>query len=932
MTPERWERIGEIYHAALARAPHERLAFLDEACRGDTALRSEVESLLARAADASGFLETVAVEVMGRALAVEETTSWVGRRFGPYEIRSIVGAGGMGVVYRAHDTRLERDVAIKFLSPHVASDAGARDRLEREARLLATLNHPNVAAIHGVEEAGGVIGLVLEFVEGRTLADHAAPLDEALRIAKQIADALEAAHDKGIIHRDLKPANIKITPNGVVKVLDFGLAKAVADDRSGAADEDRRPTTRAGMILGTAAYMSPEQARGKPLDRRTDIWSFGCVLYQLIAHRAAFGGETATDCLVKVLESDPQWALLPHDTPDSIRRLLRRCLEKDVAARLRDIADGRLEIVEALSVPVRAKPVVMPAGQQFRWAAAIAALVVGGAALAVGFVAGRETAEPGVPVVSRVTFRQGNIGKARFTADGQGIVYSASWDGEPFRLYSTQLGSPQSRAIDLPAADLLAVSRQNQLAISMARPAVDGWEPQGTLAVTELAGGAPRELYSDVVGADWSPDGTSMALVRRAGNAARLEFPVGTVIHEAPLILPPRVSPDGQRVCFFAGPSYGELMVAERGGPARLLAADLVRGGHCAWTPDGREIWAEAGGGEMHTTLEAFDTKGGRRSVASYTGMAQIEDISADGKVLLTSGTLRYAAYGLESPESGERDLAVFDATRLFGLADDGRHVLLWDNSPAARNDRVFLRSVNGTPPVPLGPGAPAALTPDGVWAAAIGDGVSNERIRNKLTLYRTGAGTARTIDLPIAIEPIFASALGRSDWARRTYDFSTDGKRLLIPYGRAPERQPRVYVYDLSQHAMHAITAEGITGPAVLSPDGRHVAVNQKTGVVIYTVDTGEQHPLPGAPEFANVAAWRSDGRSLVVIEQRGVVARVFRHDVATGERAFVREIQAQASAGVTAFDVFVPRNGEAYAYATAVRLANVYVIDGLR
>ena len=192
-----------------------------------------------------------------------------------------------------------------------------------------------------------------------------ATMDEALRIAKQIADALEAAHDKGIIHRDLKPANIKITPNGVVKVLDFGLAKAIADDRSGAADEDRRATTRAGMILGTAAYMSPEQARGKPLDRRTDIWSFGCVLYELIAGRAAFGGETATDCLVKVLESDPQWALLPNDTPDSIRRLLRRCLEKDVAVRLRDIADGRLEIVEALSVPVSAKPVAMPAGQRF---------------------------------------------------------------------------------------------------------------------------------------------------------------------------------------------------------------------------------------------------------------------------------------------------------------------------------------------------------------------------------------------------------------------------------------------------------------------------------------------------------------------------------------------------------------------------------------
>ena len=275
MTSDRWERIAEIYHAAVALGPDERLSFLDAACGPDRELRLEVESLMARAADASGFLEATAIQLMGRALAHQET-SWVGRRFSHYEIRSIVGAGGMGEVYLAFDTRLKRDVAIKCLSPHVASDTDARTRLEREAQLLATLNHPNVAAIYGVEEAEGIIGLVLEFVEGRTLADYVAPMDEALRIVRQIADALEAAHEKGIIHRDLKPANIKITPNGVVKVLDFGLAKAVADDLPHAA-LGLRAATRTGAILGTAAYMSPEQARGKPLDRRTDIWSFGCV-------------------------------------------------------------------------------------------------------------------------------------------------------------------------------------------------------------------------------------------------------------------------------------------------------------------------------------------------------------------------------------------------------------------------------------------------------------------------------------------------------------------------------------------------------------------------------------------------------------------------------------------------------------------------------
>jgi hypothetical protein len=929
MTSPGWERIGEVYHAALALPSPERPAFLDDACRADSALRREVESLLARADDASGFLEGSALHLVGRALAEQVTVSWVGRRFGHYEIRGLIGAGGMGEVYLARDTRLERDVAIKCLSTAIASDTQARSRLEREARLLATLNHPNIAAIHGVEESDGVIGLVLEFVEGRTLVDHAVPLDEALRIARQIADALEAAHEEGIIHRDLKPANIKITAGGVVKVLDFGLAKAIDHNGSRAHSDSETGTTRAGMVLGTAAYMSPEQARGKPLDRRTDIWSFGCVLYELLARRAVFGADTPTDCLVKVLESEPDWSFLPNDTPESIRRLLKRCLQKDVAVRLRDIADARLEIVEALSTPSGAGAMAPPTRRRFRWVAAVAALVAGGIGLG-GYVAGRSTAPFGVGVVNRVTFRQGNVGKARFTADGKGIIYSAAWDGEPFRLYTTQLGGSQSRAIDLPGADLLALSKQNQLAISVGRPAVDGWEPQGTLAVAGLAGGAPRELYPDVIGADWSPDGSSMAIVRRVGEAARLEFPVGTVVHEAPVVLPPRVSPDGRRACFFAG--YGTLMVAERGGSARPVATDLMRGGHCAWTPDGREIWVESGGGEMHMSLEAFDTTGNRRTIASYTGMIQIEDIAVDGKVLLTAGTLRFSVSARPTPRSDERDLSVFDATRLYGLAADGQRVLLWDNSPAARNDRVFVRSVDGTPPVPLGPGAPAALTPDNAWGAAIGDGRSNERIRNKLTLYPTRAGTARTIDLPIEIEPTYSGTYGRTDWARRSYEFSTDGNRLLVPFGRVAGRQARVFVYDLSQRSAIPITAEGVTGPATMSPDGRSVAVNQNGGVMIYDVAGGEPRPLPGGPESGKVAAWSADGRSLLVIEQRDAMARVFRRDVATGARVLVQEIPAQASAGATAFDFLVSRNGETYAYATATRLANVYVIDGLR
>jgi hypothetical protein len=928
MRPAGWERVAEIYDAALARAADERAAFVADACGEDDDLRREVESLLSHASDASGFLETSALELAGRAIAARSPASMVGRRLGQYEIVSLIGAGGMGEVYQARDTRLQRDVAIKCLPTAVASDAESRARLEREARLLATLNHPNIAAIYGVEEADGVIGLVLEMVEGRTLAESAFTMRDALGVARQIADALEAAHDKGIIHRDLKPANVKVTSGGVVKVLDFGLAKAIGADSPPGAGDVTGGGTRAGMILGTAAYMSPEQTRGKPLDRRTDIWSFGCVLYELLANRAAFGAETASDCLVKVLESDPDWTALPRGTPEPIRRLLRRCLEKDVAIRLRDIGDARLDIVESLSSPVSSGGVPAPTRRRRRWAAIAGGLAVTAGTAVAGYFVGHGTASPPPGEMTRLTFRQGNIGKARFAPDGETVVYSAAWDGEPFRLYSTRLGSAQSRAIDFPPADLLALSRTGQLAVSLGRPAVDGWEPRGTLAVTKLAGGAPRELYADVVGADWTADGAAMALVRRVGSGARLEFPVGTTIHEAPLILPPRISPDGTRVCFF--PAYGELWVADRGGSARPLAALLGRGGHCAWSPDGREIWVESGGGAMHMTLEAVDLEGRRRTIASYTGMIQIEDIAADGKVLISAGELRFAAYG--GTDETERDLTVFDATRVFHLSADGRQVMLWDNSPGSQRDRVFVRNTDGSPPVPIGPGAAAAVSPDGKWAAVIGNGVTNERNRNKLTLLPTSVGTARTIDLPINLEPLGGDALGRPAWSRRTYDFSADGTRLLIPFGHADKRPPRVYVYDLPRNSMKPITPEGVTGPAALSPDGRYVAVNHPSRVVIHAVDDDGQRDLPGPPESGYVAAWAADGRSLFVVETAGDKARVFRREIATGKREFVRELRAQAPAGVTAFEVFVSRNGQAYAYGTSLRLANLYVIEGLR
>ncbi len=360
MTPERWQQVERVYHAALRSPAPERAGLLAKLCAGDDALRQEVETLLAQA-EATEFPDVPALAVAASALGAP-AASLVGRRIGVYSIQSLIGVGGMGEVYRARDTRLGRDVAIKVPRALFAADPERLRRLEREARLLAALNHPHIGAIYGFEQTDAVNGLVLELVEGPTLADRLAqagsqgpglPVDQALRVARQIAEALEAAHEKGIVHRDLKPANIKLTPDGTVKVLDFGLAKVAAVKTPDLAQSPTlsRGGTREGTIVGTAAYMSPEQARGQPVDKRTDIWAFGCVLYEMLTGRAAFARDTISDTTAAILEHEPDWQALPSGTPSKIGTLLERCLRKDARRRLRDIGDARIEIEEAGSEP-----------------------------------------------------------------------------------------------------------------------------------------------------------------------------------------------------------------------------------------------------------------------------------------------------------------------------------------------------------------------------------------------------------------------------------------------------------------------------------------------------------------------------------------------------------------------------------------------------
>ena len=445
----------------------------------------------------------------------------------------------MGQVYRARDPKLNRDVALKVLPAVFAADADRLVRFKREAQMLAALNHPNIAAIYGFEDAGSEHALVLELVDGPTLAEVIAggplPLDETLTIARQIADALEAAHDKGIIHRDLKPANIKIASHGPVKVLDFGLAK-VWEGAPGALLSGTPTVTSSqlgqGTILGTPAYMSPEQARGRTLDKRTDIWSFGCVVFEMLTGRTAFGGETISDTIARVLERDVDWSTLPPTVPTRIRDLMRRCLQKDPNRRLRDIGDARIEIDDVLTAAPIANVAASPGpgsrqrfGRPLVLTAAAAGLVI--TSVLIGAFVAQRNRDGIEPVFRQLTFRHGSLRGARLAADGQTVAYSAGWIDTPPQVYVIRPESPQSGSIGLANSGVFSLSSKGELAIALGCR-LNWGECTGTLAHVPLTGGIPRELVKDANGADWSPDGQSLAVVSFAGGRYRLEYPIGT--------------------------------------------------------------------------------------------------------------------------------------------------------------------------------------------------------------------------------------------------------------------------------------------------------------------------------------------------------------------------------------------------------------------
>ncbi|HLK62872.1 MAG TPA: protein kinase [Bryobacteraceae bacterium] len=855
-----------------------------------------------------------------------------GRKLGNYEVLDKLGEGGMGEVWRARDSRLNRTVAVKVLPADVAGDPARRQRFEQEARALAALNHPNIVAVYDVGQSEGRAYIVSELVEGESLRKiiDQGPLAprRLIDIAVQTAEALAAAHALGIVHRDLKPENIMVSGSGSgssgrVKVLDFGLAKQAAS--TGNTDDTATiMLSQPGMVLGTVGYMSPEQVRAESVDARSDIFSFGCILYEMATARHAFGGKTAADVISAVLKEEPaEISGTGAQVPQALEAIARRCLEKDPAQRFQSAADlaFALRAISSASPSQSGSLLGAPAVPKRRkWLVPAAAVLGSIAVFAGGFALHARLAVPVVPRFHRVTFREGSVSAARFSPDWQDVVYTADWDSGPSRIYQSHPGSPESRDLELSDSRLLAVSSKGDLAILQGPFTPEGL---GTLARSSISGGQARQLLENVGLADWSPDASEMAIVRAVEGKYRVEYPVGKVLVEYPF--PPfalRISPDGQRVAFtqFTMGTRIGLFVVDRGGtvvklgPISGQVSDLDVA-PLAWTPDGREIWVRSYDSSELNTIYAVNLGGNHRVVARFPGRVTLFEIAADGRVLLSTESGRKGIRGLAPGGEMDRDLSCMDSSRLRGLSADGS-LIVGDvlGESGGPKGSIYMRRTDGSAPVRLGDGVAYGLSPDGKWIA----GFSSRDTGNRMfELMPTGPGET------IRSRMIVGWLSGQGNYL--VFEKAPSGKGM------------RYQAWDSASNVSRSVSPDGMPDtdehPPV-SPDGRRfLTVGPDGQHHIYSIDGGEPKMVVGLTPHDRVVGWTADGRSVYITthhnQNRTLPVSVL--DLEKGTRTPWKEIKPTVPVDEVSGLRITP-DGKAYAYNYTYLRSELYVADGIR
>jgi Tol biopolymer transport system component/tRNA A-37 threonylcarbamoyl transferase component Bud32 len=855
-----------------------------------------------------------------------------GTKLGPYEIVNLLGAGGMGEVYRARDSRLKREVAIKVLPKALSLDADRLRRFEQEALATAALNHPNILAVFDIGTNEGSPYVVSELLEGETLRERlrsgAIPLRKTLDYALQIAHGLAAAHEKGIIHRDLKPENLFLTKDGRVKILDFGLAKLTQTDPS---SHTSLPTmthaTEAGAVMGTAGYMSPEQVRGVAVDARSDIFAFGAILHEMISGKRAFHRDTAADTMSAILKEEPaDLSETNRNVSPALERIVQHCLEKNPEQRFHSASDIAFDLEHlsgASSTSARVQAVTSARPKIPMLAALAGGLLLALAMLGLGWSLGRSSATAPLAEYKQITFRTGDISHGRFTPDGS-VVYSAAWDGGDSQLYIANADDPGSRELGLKDAELLAISKNGELAVRLKTAIMPGYARRGTLARVPLSGGTPREVLDNVQDADWSPAGDSMAVVRYVPENGhwRLEYPIGkTLIDSIDWMSHPRISADGKRLAFIdhennGGDDEGSIAVipTDGKGEEKKLSSGWESIEGLVWSPDANELWFAATKSGSGDEPHAVSLSGKERSITNVPGGMWLEDLR-NGTVLAVAQHQRIGIKGLAPGAKEERELGWFGWSLLHDISRDGHKILFTEAADGGGpNYTVFLRDTDGSPPLKIGEGAGMSISPDGKWA------ITKSARGGPLTLVPTGAGEPRAITHD-------SVNYSEASWL-------ADGKRLLAA-GIEPGHGIRDYLIDVSTGDSKAITPEGVAG-VKLSPDSNSVAVRTADGNrAIWSLETSTLHPIPNWDPNYYVAGWLPDGTSVYAVSERAGAkdANVYKVNTITGKKDLWKAFAEQAGAGRTGIGgIRISKDGNAYAYLYVQVLSQAYVVTGLK
>jgi serine/threonine protein kinase/dipeptidyl aminopeptidase/acylaminoacyl peptidase len=854
-----------------------------------------------------------------------------GTKLGPYEILSALGAGGMGEVYRARDPRLGREVAIKILPSGSAPDSERLRRFEQEARATAALNHPNILAVFDIGSQDLSPYIVSELLEGETLRARLIsgplPVRKAVDYALQIVRGLAAAHDHGIFHRDLKPENIFITRDGHVKILDFGLAKLTMPDPEVAGMSTQATldsVTSRGVLLGTLGYMSPEQCRGASIDARSDIFSFGAVLYEMISGKRAFRGDTTADTISSILkEEPPDLATTGRDVPPLLERIVHHCLEKDPSARFqsaRDIAFA-LESLSSISSSATAAgstTAIAASETRKRWLVpsllgAIAVLLVSVALL---FLRVNTPLAP-PPTYRQLTFGREFISSARFAPDQRTIIYSSAHIGMQTELFSLAPDSHAPVSLGLKDADLESISSAGEMLLIQDRRDLVRNVKVGLLARAPLSGAAPRPMMSDVVDADWGPD-NQVAVAHYVDGHFRIEYPIGHVLYQSTTgwLTNVRVSPKGGWVAFAEHPtlgdSAGDVVMVDASGRKQILSPRQSAIVKVNWDPSGKEVWFTSAKESTEFQLWAADLSGHIRVVGRIPGTPTLYDIARDGRVLLGQNIFRILASAWGHGQDQEHDLTIQNWSDASAISPDGRQVLLNEEGAySGPNYDVYVRASDGASPVRVGDGHGDDFSPDMKWVLSS----LTLQIPRQLFLIPLGPGETKQIT---------HDSIDRSN-AR----FLPAGKNVVFS-GSEPGHNSRIYVQAIDSGTARPISPEGVSG-FVPTPDGRFV-FGSSDSVALYPVDgQGAPRPVPGIHPEEAIFSVSPDGRSALVGVLGSYSVDVIRVDLASGRRELFKKIGPSDPAGVVLVDVAFTPDGKYYAYSCFNALSQLYLVEGL-